>query len=316
MVRSVRAAPKLFGHRGARPVDVAALEDVMARVSCLADDLPELAELALNPVSLHEHGAAVLGVVVRLPPRVAGWTPAAASCPPPGQRRERPGPPRGGSAVDGHARPRGRGDRMGECESDTARRRHRPVRAAGRLVADVERAGYYPALVSDVLDVAVAGEEVRSYLVHQETTFDRDEVRRHVTVLVLTPTRLVVAHADDHEPDALSPEPYASASTEAVPLRQVRSVVLSHAVTRPEQHRAGATPRELILTIGWGSLSRIDLEPAGCGDPDCEADHGYYRHGGRRRHHRPVVRRRRGRGGRAGRGRLRPGRCPRPPPTG
>jgi hypothetical protein len=143
------------------------------------------------------------------------------------------------------------------------------------LLAEVERAGYYPALVCDVLDVALAGEPVRSFLVHPETTFDRVEVRRHVTVLVLTPSRLVVAHADDHEPDELSPQPYASASTEAVALHQVRSVVLSHAVTNPEQHRPGATPRELNLTIGWGSLSRLDLEPAGCGDPECEADHGY-----------------------------------------
>jgi Family of unknown function (DUF5998) len=143
------------------------------------------------------------------------------------------------------------------------------------LRAEVERAGYYPALVCDVLDVALAGEAVRSFLVHPETTFDRVEVRRHVTVLVLTPSRLVVAHADDHEPDELSPQPYASASTEAVAIHQVRSVVLSHAVTNPERHRAGATPRELNLTIGWGSLSRVDLEPAGCGDPDCEADHGY-----------------------------------------
>jgi hypothetical protein len=153
------------------------------------------------------------------------------------------------------------------------------VAAAGglprQLVAEVERAGFYPALVNDALDVAVAGEQVVSYLVHPETTFDRVEVRRHVTVLALTPTRLVVAHADDHDPDSLSPEPYASASTEAVPVRQVHSVVLSHAVTRPERHRAGATPRELSLTIGWGSLTRVDLEPASCADPDCEADHGY-----------------------------------------
>lgn len=144
-----------------------------------------------------------------------------------------------------------------------------------QLRTEIEKAGYYPELVCDVLDVALAGEEVRSYLVHPETTFDRDEVRRHVTVLVLTPTRLVVAHADDHEPDALSPEPYASANTEAVALHLVRSVILSHAVTRPERHRSGTTPRELTLTIGWGTVSRIDLEPAGCADPDCEADHGY-----------------------------------------
>ena len=30
-----------------------------------------------------------------------------------------------------------------------------------------------------------------------------------------------------------------------------------------------------MLTIGWGGVSRIDLEPAGCSDPECEADHGY-----------------------------------------
>ncbi len=143
------------------------------------------------------------------------------------------------------------------------------------LVAEVERAGFYPTLVLDAMDVAIAGEQVKSYLVQQETTFDRVEVRRHVTVLSLTPTRLVVAHADDHDPDALSPEPYASASTDAVPLRKVTSVVLSHAVTSPEQHRSGVVPRELSLTIGWGALTRVDLEPASCADPECEADHGY-----------------------------------------
>ena len=143
------------------------------------------------------------------------------------------------------------------------------------LISDIERAGFYPALVNDALDVAIAGEPVRSYLVHPETTFDRVEVRRHITVLALTATRLVVAHADDHDPDALSPEPYASASTESVAVHRVSSVVLSHAVTRPERHRAGVVPRELSLTIGWGSLTRVDLEPASCADPECEADHGY-----------------------------------------
>ena len=68
LIRAVRAAPKLFGHRGARPVDVPALEDVVARVSCLADDLPEVAELELNPVVVAEQGAHVLDAVVRLSP--------------------------------------------------------------------------------------------------------------------------------------------------------------------------------------------------------------------------------------------------------
>ena len=70
LIRSVRAAPKLFGHRGSRAVDVPALEDVAARVSCLADDVPEIAELELNPVVVAEQGAHVLGAVVRLSPVV------------------------------------------------------------------------------------------------------------------------------------------------------------------------------------------------------------------------------------------------------
>jgi hypothetical protein len=64
----VRASPRLFGHRGAAPVDVAALEDVIARVSSLADVLPEVAELELNPVVVSGSGAHVLGATVRLAP--------------------------------------------------------------------------------------------------------------------------------------------------------------------------------------------------------------------------------------------------------
>ena len=50
MIHAVRAAPLLFGHRGTPPVDTAALADALLRVSRLADDLPEVSELDLNPV--------------------------------------------------------------------------------------------------------------------------------------------------------------------------------------------------------------------------------------------------------------------------
>ena len=143
------------------------------------------------------------------------------------------------------------------------------------LRAQIERAGYYPALVTDVVATALGGEPIEAHLVHLETTFDAEEVRRHVTVLVVTATRLVVAHADDHGPDDSAPTSYASASTEAVPLRAVQAVTLQHLVTTPEKHRPGMAPRELTLTIGWGAVQRLDLEPAGCADPACEADHGY-----------------------------------------
>ena len=143
------------------------------------------------------------------------------------------------------------------------------------LRAAIDHAGYHPALVADAVDAAVAGEPAQAFVVHQETTFDVEEVRRHITVLVLTPTRLVLSHADDHPGDAVTPAPYVTTSTEAVPLSAVRSVVVNRVVTEPLRHREGVVPQEVTVTIGWGAVSRIELEPATCGDPDCEADHGY-----------------------------------------
>jgi hypothetical protein len=32
---------------------------------------------------------------------------------------------------------------------------------------------------------------------------------------------------------------------------------------------------EAVLTISWGAVSRVELEPARCSDPECDADHGY-----------------------------------------
>lgn len=143
------------------------------------------------------------------------------------------------------------------------------------LLDEIVRAGYYPQLVADVLDVALAGETVVTHLVQAETTFD-SEVRRHLTVLVLTETRLVTAHVDDHEGDHAHPSS-AAATTEAVPLQEIRSVSLTHVVAEPAAYRTGAGgdhTSELSLVVGWGAVSRIELEPAACGDPQCDADHG------------------------------------------
>lgn len=66
MVRAPRSAPRLFGYRGVPPLDVAALEEVLARAAVLADQLPELLHLELNPVVVAEHGAYVLGATARV----------------------------------------------------------------------------------------------------------------------------------------------------------------------------------------------------------------------------------------------------------
>ncbi|MEE6274360.1 DUF5998 family protein [Georgenia sp. MJ206] len=143
---------------------------------------------------------------------------------------------------------------------------------AKELRSDLDRAGYYPALVSGVLDVALAGEPVLAFLVHPETTFDSSEVRRHLTALTLTPTRLVIAHVDDV---AGHDVPSAAATTEAVPLRQISSVALTHGVTEPARTRGGVDAQELTIAVSWGTVQRVDLEPATCADPACDADHGY-----------------------------------------
>jgi acyl-CoA synthetase (NDP forming) len=66
LVRSVRAAPLLFGYRGSEAVDVAALEQLLLRVARLAHDLSEVAELELNPVIVSPHGVSVLRATARL----------------------------------------------------------------------------------------------------------------------------------------------------------------------------------------------------------------------------------------------------------
>ena len=84
------------------------------------------------------------------------------------------------------------------------------------LRSAIEASGYYPDVVADALAAAVAGEAVEAHLVHHEPTIDeRDEVRRHVTVLVLTPTRLILAHTDEHAPDDILPAPYTSSKASA-----------------------------------------------------------------------------------------------------
>ena len=115
------------------------------------------------------------------------------------------------------------------------------------LVRDIEKAGYFPALVGDVVTTALAGDEVRHHLVHLETTFDQDEFHRHITVLALTPHKLVIAHADDHADPRThahgSGHSAVTATSEAVALSFVRGVTLTHVVadaaepTSTDSHR-------------------------------------------------------------------------------
>ncbi|WP_405456717.1 GNAT family N-acetyltransferase [Streptomyces sp. NBC_00101] len=68
LIRSIRAAPVLFGWRGSSPVDTRALEELLLRVSRLVDDHPEVVSVTLEPVVVATRGLTVLGASVRLAP--------------------------------------------------------------------------------------------------------------------------------------------------------------------------------------------------------------------------------------------------------
>jgi Family of unknown function (DUF5998) len=145
------------------------------------------------------------------------------------------------------------------------------------LRAAIERSGYYPGLVTDAVSSALGAEPVTAFVVHHDAIFDPGmEVRRHMTVLALTPTRLVYSHTDEDPPEDPDSRPRAQTTTEAIRFNRVSSVALTRVVPDPASYVPGVTtPSEVMLTIGWNVISHIELEPAHCGDESCEADHGY-----------------------------------------
>ncbi|WP_406289277.1 GNAT family N-acetyltransferase [Embleya sp. NBC_00896] len=64
-----RGAPLLYGHRGARPTDTAGIENILHRLSRLADDVPQLVEADLNPLIARPDGVTVVDARIRLAPR-------------------------------------------------------------------------------------------------------------------------------------------------------------------------------------------------------------------------------------------------------
>jgi len=66
MLDGIAAAEILRGVRGAKPVDRAALANMIERVSALVADFPEISEMDLNPVFASEHGATAADVRIVL----------------------------------------------------------------------------------------------------------------------------------------------------------------------------------------------------------------------------------------------------------
>ena len=147
-----------------------------------------------------------------------------------------------------------------------------PLPAA--LAAEIQSCGFFPELVSDVAETSLAGEEILDHLLHLEAVFDNDEVHRHLTVILRTATRMLIGHTDERTEGG---QLQAVTSSESIPLSEVSSVVLTRVVQHPDKFGKdpSAATVETWLQMTWGAVSRIELEPATCGDPMCTADHGY-----------------------------------------
>lgn len=66
MIREIKGHPLLTGIRGRAPKDMGVLEDILAKVSGIAQRHPEISEIDLNPVIVHEKGASVVDARVIL----------------------------------------------------------------------------------------------------------------------------------------------------------------------------------------------------------------------------------------------------------
>ena len=68
MIRGLKSAPLLFGYHGSDPADVKSIQDILQRLAALKDDLPEVAELDLEPVLVTSDGSTALSARAKIVP--------------------------------------------------------------------------------------------------------------------------------------------------------------------------------------------------------------------------------------------------------
>lgn len=139
-----------------------------------------------------------------------------------------------------------------------------------RLKFDIDQRGFFPELTYAEVREVLSGEPIIDFLLHNEATFAHEQIGRHMTVLVLTQTRFLCCHIDEQNdnPTQLG----AVITTDVLPLSELGAVT----VTKVMGFESNTTTiKEAWLTLGWRNVRRIDLEPASCADPNCDADHGY-----------------------------------------
>ena len=60
MIQEIKGYRILTGIRGEKPTDIPAIKNIIVRVSEIAVDNPEIQEIDLNPVIVHEKGASIV----------------------------------------------------------------------------------------------------------------------------------------------------------------------------------------------------------------------------------------------------------------
>ncbi|MHC4459300.1 MAG: acetate--CoA ligase family protein [Planctomycetota bacterium] len=60
MIKEIKGYRILTGIRGEKPKDTGAIRNILARLSDIAVDNPEIMEIDLNPVIVHEKGASIV----------------------------------------------------------------------------------------------------------------------------------------------------------------------------------------------------------------------------------------------------------------
>lgn len=150
--------------------------------------------------------------------------------------------------------------------------RQTSTRLPADLVEQVAECGFYPELVNDTISSGLGDQPVVGHLVHHEATFAGHEVQRHMTVLVLTERQLLICHTDDGDNGATD---RALTTSEVVALRAIDSVVVTRSVNEPQSYSESSEVIETWLTLVWGAARRLDIGPASCEDPNCDADHGW-----------------------------------------
>ena len=66
LVRAPKAAPLLTGYRGSEPADLDVLADLVLRVAALAEDVPQVRWLVLEPILAGPAGAQAIGARVKV----------------------------------------------------------------------------------------------------------------------------------------------------------------------------------------------------------------------------------------------------------